>query len=278
MTPYKQHELSKIFPLMPEDELQSLADDIAVNGLHEAVWLFEGKVLDGWHRYQACLLAKVNPRTAEYRGKNPAEFVKSKNWHRRHMTASQRALAAVQLDEWAGAGKPSANVAPGATLPMKNRELAKESETSTRTIRQAKLVQSKGSAALKKKVKAGEVSVKKAAAVAKLPKREQVATLDEDHGDAGKVDPVAELEHAEKEIRKLTAQVESLSKTDQAKEALTWQQKFFELEGRLNQCMATKAEAEKAARYATGVLAKLRKMLNVERNGDIERAIMDLKR
>lgn len=280
MTPYKRHELSQIFPDMPQEDLQALADDIKQNGQNETVWLFNGKVLDGWHRYLACEIAGVNCRTLDYRGTKPAEFVKSKNWHRRHMNAGQRALAVVQLAEWSNSGIPIGRGEPGS--PLKTvQKMAVEAGTTDRTIQQAKAVEVNGAKALIEKVKAGEVSVKKAAAVAKLPKREQIAALDaeaEQHGEAGAVDPIKELEHAEVQIRKLTAQVESLSKSDQGKEALLWQTKFYELEGRLSQCMTTKAEAEKTAKYATGILAKLRKMLNVEHNGDIERAIMDLKR
>jgi primosomal protein N'' len=122
--------------------------------------------------------------------------------------------------------------------------------------------------------------VKKAAAVAKLPKSEQVAALEVAAGAMAEVgvDLVRELEHADTEIRKLTAQVESLSKPDQAAESQKWQQKFYELEGRLNQCMTTKTEAEKSAKYASGMLAKIRKMLGVEKNGEIEAAIMGLRK
>jgi hypothetical protein len=294
MTTYKRHALSQIFPDMPADEVQALADDIAANGQHEAVWLFKGTVLDGWQRYQACLLAGKNPRFMDYRGTKPAAFVKSKNWHRRHMTASQRALAVVQLAQWADSGNPIGRGAPGA--PMTVAKMAETAGTKGRTIQQAKAVESSGSAALKEQVKAGNVSVKKASKVAKLPKNQQVKALADfdlsadatkgmrdrepqnDHGDAGEVDLVAELEHAHAEILKLTAQVESLSKSDVGKEALKWQKMFYELEGRLHQCMATKGEAEKQAKYSSGELAKIRKLLSVERNGDICRAIMELKR
>jgi hypothetical protein len=276
MTNYKRHALSQIFPDMPEDEIQALADDIKINGQHDAIWLVDGKVLDGWHRYKACLLAGVNPRTLEYRGTKPAEFVKSKNWHRRHLTASQRTHALGLLAEWAGAGKPAANQPPGGRLT--NEAMAKEAGASISTVKQAKAVIAHGSKALNDKVRDGEVSVKKAASVVALPKGEQVAALEvaaTAMAEVG-VDLVRELEHADTEIRKLTAQVESLSKTDQAAESQKWQQKFYELEGRLNQCMTTKAEAEKSAKYATGMLAKIRKLLGVQKNGEIEAAIMGL--
>jgi hypothetical protein len=276
MSTYKRHELSQIFPDMDESEVALLADDIKSNGQHDVIYLLDGKVLDGWHRYQACMRAGVHPMVQDYRGKSPADFVWSKNGHRRNMTASQKALAAVQVFEWADAGKPKGE--PGSPLPMKNSQLAEIADTTGRTIQQAKTVEVKGSKALKELVKSGEVSVKKAATVAKLPKREQVAALDVEAEESGKVDTVAELERADLEIRKLTEQVKSLSVSDVAKELATWQAKFYQLEGRLAQCMTTKGEIEKQAKAQGDVLAKVRKMLDVERNGDICRAIMDLKR
>ena len=56
-------------------------------------------------RYQACEIAKVNPRMIDYKGSDPVAFVRSANWHRRHLSASQRAFAQVQLSECATEGK-----------------------------------------------------------------------------------------------------------------------------------------------------------------------------
>ncbi len=54
--------------------------------------LYEGKVLDGWHRYQACLKAGAEPRTEPYTGSDPAAYVCSVNLHRRQesMTPAQK--------------------------------------------------------------------------------------------------------------------------------------------------------------------------------------------
>jgi ParB-like chromosome segregation protein Spo0J len=49
------HPLSEIFPRMNAEELDRLAEDIKANGLKEAIWLFEDKILDGNNRYGAGL-------------------------------------------------------------------------------------------------------------------------------------------------------------------------------------------------------------------------------
>jgi hypothetical protein len=49
------HPLSELFPRMDKEELETLAEDIKANGLKEAIWLFEDKILDGNNRYSAGL-------------------------------------------------------------------------------------------------------------------------------------------------------------------------------------------------------------------------------
>ncbi len=66
------------------------------------IMLYEGKVLDGWHRYQACLKAGAKPRSEPYSGSDPAAYVCSVNLHRRqeNMTPTQkRELIATVLKE-----------------------------------------------------------------------------------------------------------------------------------------------------------------------------------
>ena len=46
------HEIANAFPMMPESELQALADDIAANGLQEMIVEYEGKILDGRNRFR----------------------------------------------------------------------------------------------------------------------------------------------------------------------------------------------------------------------------------
>ena len=101
----KQHPLSAAFPAMSEEELKALTADIKERGLKESIVLYKGDVLDGWHRYLACVAAKVKPRTVDYKGPDPRAYVRGANLHRRHNTnASQRAMTEVQLSEWAQGG------------------------------------------------------------------------------------------------------------------------------------------------------------------------------
>ena len=93
----KAHPAAEIFPMLPDSELQELAGDIAKHGLNNPVVVHEGQILDGRNRHRACELAGVPVRTVEWepRGRSPIAWVISENLHRRHLTASQRAVAAL---------------------------------------------------------------------------------------------------------------------------------------------------------------------------------------
>jgi hypothetical protein len=53
------HPLAKLFPKYGEEELLDLASDIAANGLHNPIVLYQGQILDGVNRHQVCLAAEV---------------------------------------------------------------------------------------------------------------------------------------------------------------------------------------------------------------------------
>lgn len=91
------HPACKLFPPLAALELQELADDIAVNGLRNAIVLLDGKLLDGRNRWEACKLAKVEPHFIEFVGDDPLGWVLSQNLTRRHLTASQKAVVALDL-------------------------------------------------------------------------------------------------------------------------------------------------------------------------------------
>lgn len=170
MNTLQQHPLSAAFPPMLADEQAQLTDDIIQHGQREPGVTFEGKVLDGWHRYLACYAAGVDFLSVEFDGGDPVAFVKSKNWHRRHLSASQKAAAEVALHEWAGSGR---NHAPGAGLKT-NAEMAEDAGVSERTIQHAKAAHQAG---LGDAVRKGDLSAKDAAAIAKLPKAKREKAL-----------------------------------------------------------------------------------------------------
>lgn len=96
---FQPHPIANLFPMLPEQELAELAEDIRENGLLEPVVLHEGKILDGRNRNAACERAGVPIRVVEWAGQggSPLRFVLSHNLHRRHLTIAQKAALAVEL-------------------------------------------------------------------------------------------------------------------------------------------------------------------------------------
>lgn len=83
-------------------------------------------------------------------------------------------------------------------------------------------------------------------------------------------DLAAELVAADKEIRRLSQVVDTLSNgADLAKEVADWSLKFDQLSGRNAQLVRTANEAQGQARYANELLAKIRKALGVISNAEI---------
>lgn len=68
MKEYKQHEFGKILPPMSEEEFASLCDSIKSKGLKHPIVIYQDKVLDGWHRYNACKKIGVEGTFKEYEG------------------------------------------------------------------------------------------------------------------------------------------------------------------------------------------------------------------
>jgi ParB-like chromosome segregation protein Spo0J len=96
------HPLSSLMPMMSETELKKLRADILEVGLKEPITLFEGKILDGRNRYQACQDLGVDPAFEEFTGTEDEalDYVLAKNVHRRQLTSSQKAVIALRcLDQ-----------------------------------------------------------------------------------------------------------------------------------------------------------------------------------
>jgi len=93
------HEAANIFPMLPDDELQSLAEDIKTNGLQVPIELLDDKIIDGRNRYRACQIVGVTPKMVKVYTEDPIAYVMTVNLHRRHLTPSQRAMAAARARE-----------------------------------------------------------------------------------------------------------------------------------------------------------------------------------
>lgn len=90
------HKYATIFPMMDEKEFNDLKEDIKENGLMDEIIIYEGKVLDGRNRLQACEELGIKPKFKKYEGENPLQFIISTNLKRRHLTESQKAVVGIK--------------------------------------------------------------------------------------------------------------------------------------------------------------------------------------
>ncbi len=188
-----QHPLSAAFPAMTPAEFTDLTRDIRINGQRHAIVLFEGMILDGWHRWQACTALSIKPKFIElHAGVDPVAYVQSLNLHRRHLTGSQRAAAVVACSEWSKSGdNQHSGGGEVASPPRTNDDMAKAADVSKKTIKQAKRAQEAG---LGEAVRDGKVTAERAAELAKLPESERQAALETPPAPKPKPEPKAKTE------------------------------------------------------------------------------------
>lgn len=202
---YQQHPLSAAFPAIGADDFQALKDSIENIGVQNPITLFEGMVIDGWHRYTAANDLGMHCPAVELGNVDPRDFVLAQNKARRHVTQAQLGLAVTAVYAWRPAGNPALSQS-GSACPVgkTNAELAQIAGVSERTIKQAKAIQTKAAPEVVEAVKRGEIGGEKAAAIAKLPKEEQAAAI---HKPAPKAAPEETPEDDGPSAEEIAAQV-----------------------------------------------------------------------
>ncbi len=106
------------------------------------------------------------------------------------------------------------------------------------------------------------VAPKQQAAVKRAAQLKTKPPEDADEGG----DILKELEAADLRISELESLVEKLQDCDPARQIVELAKRYRQLEGRLQQEMTTCGVAKKQAEYGTGLLNKIRKALNVQKN------------
>ena len=173
------HPLCLTLPDMGKDAFAALVEDIRRNGQHRDIVLHEGMILDGRHRYRACLECGVEPRLTEFTGDNPVAFVVSENLARRHLTDSQRSLVAATLANLSnGQRASSANLRSSAVTHAQAAEMLGVSE---RAVQKASEIRRRGAPRLVESVHAGKISLHEATKIALLghKSQERIAKIDD---------------------------------------------------------------------------------------------------
>src|SRR6516165_1484629 len=96
---YKVHPAADVFPMLPDEELDALAEDIKAHGIRVPIGFFtkfdgNGKVIENWlidgrNRLAAAERAGIDPSDipeAQVHCSDPVSWIISLNIRRRHLT------------------------------------------------------------------------------------------------------------------------------------------------------------------------------------------------
>jgi ParB family chromosome partitioning protein len=181
----------EIWPLMTDDELKALAQDIDERGQLHLISVYQGDILDGRNRYLAMTrFGKNTPKYENVNPESPIAFTISHNEKRRQMNDGQRSYCAAlampffeaeakkrQMAGQKAGGKKAGRGRKGSgpngpqAKTKKHRardDAAKAFNTSSRTVQRSKLIHDKGSAKLKDAVHRGALSPAKAEQIIKM--------------------------------------------------------------------------------------------------------------
>jgi hypothetical protein len=122
------HPAAELFPLMSQEELRELGEDIKAKGtIHHPIVLYQGKLLDGRNRLDAMEMVGFDFDFERghavhhlHRSTDPYEYVISASLHRRHLTAEQKRYLIAKVLK----AKPE----------QSNRKIAKQAKADDKTV------------------------------------------------------------------------------------------------------------------------------------------------
>lgn len=198
------HPVANFLPMMKEEERASFRESLA-EGQNHPVIFWQGKLVDGRNRARELIELKKPISTVTFEGtlKDLLKYLKAENIERRHLKFEQRldyAARVAQLQVGANQhtmgrprGLPSAPLfaeqepppSEGENAPvdqsqtaMTQGQAAEEYGVSVRSIKRYNVVLEKGVPELSGAVQHGDIAVKVAEKIARLPEAEQPAALE----------------------------------------------------------------------------------------------------
>jgi len=116
MVATKYHALSDFFPMLAPADFDDLVEDIRAKGQLEPIVTYQGKILDGRNRYEACETLGIKAKSRELpAGVKPLDYVISANLKRRQLSLEQKIAIMRRIYPNEGKGRPATN-APKGTL------------------------------------------------------------------------------------------------------------------------------------------------------------------
>ena len=171
----KYHEYANIYNMLTDEKMQNLAVTLKRDGQLIPITIYEGKILDGRNRYEACKIAGIECHSVEYTGDDPLQRVSNLNDHRRHDSTNQLALTGAKMANLRRGGQGGKLKVPMGTLKsaITQERAAELTGASLRNIKRAKPIVENGIPELEEMTRNDQVSIRAASTVAKLPEEEQ---------------------------------------------------------------------------------------------------------
>lgn len=182
------HPLADLFPLLDAAGFDSLVTDMTANGFRpgKEIVIHDGKILDGRNRCRAAIAAGIIPTNVAvgkfdlpqyFRafGSRPGEvdevqFVFAENLNRRHLNASQRAMAGAKLAAFPPGRPPEHGLL---NEGVSGHAAAKLLNVGLSSVERARSVVKRATPEVASAVTRGEVSLNQAVHLADLPPEQQ---------------------------------------------------------------------------------------------------------
>ncbi len=138
------HPVASLFPMMSDEELDDLAEDIKANGLLHPIILDQHRqIVDGRNRLEACRRAEISPDFVVTPLEDPVALILSANVERRQLNKGQQAMARVMArwgvtSEYAKGQRP--HLSPELAADLSLRAIASEAGLSREWVRRAAVV------------------------------------------------------------------------------------------------------------------------------------------
>ena len=135
-TSLERHPLSKCWGSLSPEAAIEFKEQVSKGGITAPIDIYEGRVLDGWHRYTASRALGIDCPAQVFLGgiEEAREHVARANLHRRHLSAGDIALALMRIfkDDISGPGGDPAE------RKMSIKRLADKDGVSASTLTRAK--------------------------------------------------------------------------------------------------------------------------------------------
>ena len=165
MTNYPIHPACALWPRPSDEEVNAIAEGMKTEGLLNPIWLFEGAILDGKIRYEACGIAGVEPRFETYTGDDPIRFSIAQNRERRHISPADLTFVVAELCKLQR-GRPKLNSLSKPFIQSEEKTidtLSKEAGIGRSNVVAAKSVLQDGESNIVEMVRSNKVGVQSAA-------------------------------------------------------------------------------------------------------------------